>query len=210
MNSWIKGKLKYTKQQENGTFKRVSEPYILAAMTFTDAEARIYEELGEIIRGEFIVLSIERFDVHDMFHFEDSDVWYETIIKFRSESDGDEKAKQVRQKFLVSASSVAEATARTHESLSTMMVDFEVTSTKVTPIVDIFPSWKHDGSLFLPMESLRIRGVPCSYFFPIASIMLHGKNYPCPADSSSFLEERYGPQWKVPDPYYEWPWKLTV
>lgn len=139
MNSWFKVKVKYTKQQENGTFKRVSEPYILSAMTFTDAEARIYEELGEIIRGEFTVLSIERFDVHDLFHYEDLDVWYETVIKFRSESDGDEKAKQVRQKFLVSAPSVAEATARTHESLSTMLVDFEVTSTKVTPIVDIFP-----------------------------------------------------------------------
>lgn len=139
MNNWFKVKVKYTKQQENGTFKRVSEPYILAAMTFTDAEARIYEELGEIIRGEFTVLSIERFDVHDLFHYEDSDVWYETVIKFRSEADGDEKSKQVRQKFLISASSVAEATARTHESLSTLLVDFEVTSTKVTPIVDIFP-----------------------------------------------------------------------
>ncbi len=42
MNSWFTVKVKYTKQLENGTFKRVSEPYLLAAMTFTDAEARIY------------------------------------------------------------------------------------------------------------------------------------------------------------------------
>lgn len=76
--------------------------------------------------------------------------------------------------------------------------------------VDIFPSWKQDGLLFLPMESLRIRGVPYSYFFPVSSITLHGKIYPCPADSSSFLEDRYGPQWKVPDPYYEWPWEITA
>jgi hypothetical protein len=55
MNSWFTVKVKYTKQLENGTFKRVSEPYLLAAMTFTDAEARIYEELGSSIRGEFQV-----------------------------------------------------------------------------------------------------------------------------------------------------------
>jgi hypothetical protein len=46
MNSWFTVKVKYTRQLENGTFKRVSEPYLLAAMSFTDAEARIYEELG--------------------------------------------------------------------------------------------------------------------------------------------------------------------
>ena len=45
MNNWFTVKVKYTKQLENGTFKRVSEPYLLCAMTFTDAETRIYEEL---------------------------------------------------------------------------------------------------------------------------------------------------------------------
>ena len=45
MNNWFTVKVKYTKQLDNGTLKRVSEPYLLAAMTFTDAEARIYEEL---------------------------------------------------------------------------------------------------------------------------------------------------------------------
>ncbi|HRP53378.1 MAG TPA: DUF4494 family protein, partial [Fluviicola sp.] len=46
MNNWFTTKVKYTKQLEDGSFKRVSEPYLVAAMTFTDAEARIYEELG--------------------------------------------------------------------------------------------------------------------------------------------------------------------
>ncbi len=58
--SWFEVKVKYTKQLENGSFKRVTEPYLLAAITFTDAESRIYEELGNIIRGEFHVTSINR------------------------------------------------------------------------------------------------------------------------------------------------------
>ena len=139
MNSWFKVKVKYTKELESGTFKRITEPYIVAALTFTDAEARIYEELGSVIRGEFTVVSIERFDVHDLFHYEDSDVWYETIIKYVTLSDELDKPKKVRQKFLITASSVAEASERNKESLSTMLVDFEIISTKVTPIVDIFP-----------------------------------------------------------------------
>lgn len=62
MNNLFLVKVKYTKQLENGTFKRVSEPYLLAAMTFTDAEARIYEELGYVIKGEFAVTNIARAD----------------------------------------------------------------------------------------------------------------------------------------------------
>jgi hypothetical protein len=144
MNSWFKVKVKYTKELESGTFKRVTEPYIVAALTFTDAEARMYEELGSVIRGEFTVVSIERFAVHDLFHYADSDVWFETIIKYVTQSDESDKPKKVRQKFLITASSVAEASERNKESLSTMLVDFEIISTKVTPIVDIFPFVEKD------------------------------------------------------------------
>lgn len=139
MNNWFTVKVKYTKQLENGAFKRVSEPYLLAAMTFTDAEARIYEELGAIIRGEFTVTNIARTDYHDIFQYEDSDTWYKCKISFESATEDSDKAKKVSQNFLVGAHSVKEAYDRMHESLSTMLVDFLIPSIIVSPIVDIFP-----------------------------------------------------------------------
>jgi hypothetical protein len=139
MNNWFTVKVKYTKQLENGTFKRVSEPYLLAAMTFTDAEARIYEELGSIIRGEFVVTNIARTDFHDIFYYEDSDIWFKCKILFESADGDSEKAKKVSQNFLVNARSVKEAFERLQESLSTMMVDFDIPSIMISPIVDIFP-----------------------------------------------------------------------
>ncbi len=141
MNSWFTVKVKYTKQLDNGTFKRVSEPYLLAAMTFTDAEARIYEELGSLIRGEFIVTGISRTDIHDIFHYEDSDVWFKCKISYESQADGgeDAKAKKVTQNFLVSAHSVKEAYERLKESLGGLMIDFQIPMISVSPIVDIFP-----------------------------------------------------------------------
>lgn len=138
MNNWFTVKVKYTKQLENGAFKRVSEPYLLAAMTFTDAEARIYEELGSIIRGEFAVLSIARAEFHDLFAYEDSDSWLKCKISFESFGDG-EKAKKVTHNFLVGANTIEQATERIKESLSTMLVDYTLNSVVVTPIVDVFP-----------------------------------------------------------------------
>ena len=67
MISWFTVKLKYTKQLDNGTLKRVTEPYLVAAMTFTDAEARIYEEMGNAIRGEFTVSGISRTAIASFF-----------------------------------------------------------------------------------------------------------------------------------------------
>jgi hypothetical protein len=139
MNNWFTVKVKYTKQLDNGALKRVSEPYLLAAMTFTDAEARIYEELGQIIRGEFNVVGITRTEIHDIFAFDDVDLWYKVKIKYESADADSEKAKKVTQNFLVSANSVKEAYERIKESLSTLLVDFEIPSIMVSPIVEIFP-----------------------------------------------------------------------
>lgn len=139
MNNWFTVKVKYTKQLDNGQFKRVSEPYLLAAMTFTDAEARIYEELGSVIKGEFNVVGITRTEIHDIFAYDDADVWYKVKITYESEAADDEKSKKVAQNFLVSAHSVKDAFDRIKESLSTLMVDFQIPSIMVSPIVEIFP-----------------------------------------------------------------------
>jgi len=139
MNSWFTVKVKYTKQLENGTFKRVSEPYLLAAMTFTDAEARIYEELGTTIRGEFLVTGIARTDIHDIFQYDESEAWFKAKISYdKLEEEGDKK-KTISQNFLVSAETVKEAYERIVESLSTLMIDYQITQIIASPIVDIFP-----------------------------------------------------------------------
>lgn len=139
MNNWFTVKVKYTKQLDNGTLKRVSEPYLLAAMTFTDAEARIYEELGTVIRGEFNVVGISRTEIHDIFAYDDADVWYKVKITYESEGADEEKSKKIAQNFLVSAHSVKDAYDRIKESLVTLMVDFQIPSITVSPIVEIFP-----------------------------------------------------------------------
>jgi Domain of unknown function (DUF4494) len=139
MNNWFTVKVKYTKQLDNGALKRVSEPYLLAAMTFTDAEARIYEELGTIIRGEFNVTGIARTEIHDIFAYDDSGVWYKCKATYDNIDADTEKSKKVSQNFLVEASSVKEAFDRLTESLKGMLVEFQIPSIMISPIIDIFP-----------------------------------------------------------------------
>lgn len=148
MNNWFLVKVKYTKQLEEGTFKRVTEPYLLAAMTFTDAEARIYEEMGSSIRGEFTVTNIARANFHDIFYYEDAEMWYKCKITTETVADDGNKAKKATQNFLIAASTVKEAYDRLKESLSTAMFDFEITNISSSPIVDIFPFGEEEMAVF--------------------------------------------------------------
>lgn len=139
MNNWFTVKVKYTKQLDNGALKRVSEPYLLAAMTFTDAEARIYEELGATIRGEFNVTGIARTELHDIFAYDDADRWFKCRVRYENFDADSEKSKKVTQNFLIGANDLREAYDRMKESLSTLMVDFEMPSIIESTIVDVFP-----------------------------------------------------------------------
>jgi hypothetical protein len=108
-------------------------------MTFTDAEARIYEELGATIRGEFLVTGIARTDIHDIFAYDDADTWYKCKVSYDKIDDEADKKKTITQNFLVSATNVKESYERIVESLSTLMIDFQITSIIASPIVEIFP-----------------------------------------------------------------------
>lgn len=139
MNNYFTTKVKYTAQLENGSFQRVTDQFLFAAMTFTDCEARIYQELAQSIRGEFNVVAINRTEVHDIFQYDDSDTWYKVRLSYDSMDADSSKAKKVTQNFLVSASSCEEASIRIKESLSTLLVDFKIKSVVESPIVEIYP-----------------------------------------------------------------------
>ena len=60
MHTWFECKIRYEKTMENGMQKKVTEPYLVDALSFTEAEARIIEEMTPFITGEFTVSDIKR------------------------------------------------------------------------------------------------------------------------------------------------------
>ena len=140
MNNWFSTKVKYTKHLENGNLKRVTEQYLLTAMSFTDAEARIYEEMGAMVQGEFIVSGIAISDINEVFPYEDVGEWYKCKISYELLDDESNKAKALTQFFLVEADSVIVAYERLMESLDGLVNDFKITAVAKSPIIDIFKS----------------------------------------------------------------------
>ena len=137
MNNWYQVKVKFTKQLENGTFKRVSEPYLINAMSFTDAESRAYEELGAMIRGEFSITGCNPKNFADVVAYDDVDYWFEGVVKFQSIED--EKSKAVTQKILVSGADISDAFDNIKENCEKFMSDYEIVGISKSSIIDVFP-----------------------------------------------------------------------
>ena len=139
MNTWYQTKVKYTKQNDNGTFKRVSEPYLVASVSHGDAEERIYEELGSLIRGEFSVVGVTPYPIVDIFHYEESENWYSCMVSMQDPSLDSEKIKMIKAKYLITADSVLDACEKLEESLKGSVLDYSITGINISNIVDIFP-----------------------------------------------------------------------
>ena len=138
MTKWFIVKVKYTKEFTDGTLKRVTEPYLLNAMSFTEAEARIYKEVGESTRGEFMVTSISTVDFQDIFHYDDAETWYKAKVSYVTEDADSGKEKKINNDFLVTAHNVKEAYDRIEDSLKGLMATYETPVVSKTQIVEVF------------------------------------------------------------------------
>jgi hypothetical protein len=153
MRIWFLCKVKYAKENEQGLLKNVSEQYLVDAVSFTEAEARIYDMLGSVIRGDFQVTNISKSNFVDVFFFEDIDIWHKCKISYIVADADSGKEKKVTQFMLVTAHDVKEAYDRIHESLSNMLVSFRVPEVTESPIIEVFPYEKEDEELLPPPPS---------------------------------------------------------
>jgi len=131
-------KVSYTKQFDNGTFKRVVEQYLFDGHTFTDCEANVYTHLGERIRGEFTIIKMDRFAVDSIVG--QIQASYDKFFLVKQEFLSAEDAL-IKEKVLVIASDMDEA-KQVLISRNERWDDFhpEIKSIVETKILDYFQS----------------------------------------------------------------------
>jgi len=124
---------------DNGVAKRVTEPYLVDALSFTEAEARIIEEMKPFISGEFSIADIKRARLAELFFNENGDRYYKLKVNFITldEKSGAEKKKAAQ--MLAQASDIEEAVLVLKEGMKGTMSDYEIASVTETMIMDVFP-----------------------------------------------------------------------
>lgn len=104
MEQWIKTSVRFDKTMENGAIKKVTEPYLVDALSFTEAEARIIEEVTPYISGEFTVSAVKKSKVSEIFWDETGDRWYQVKSSFITINEKTGAEKRSTAVFMVQAS----------------------------------------------------------------------------------------------------------
>ena len=138
MTNWFECKVKYEKTLETGTQKKVTESYLVDAMTFTDAEARIIEEMTPFIVGEFEVTAVKKERISELFQDPDGDKWYRCKVMFVTLDEKSGVEKKSPSVMLVQASNFEEAVKNLQDGMKGTMSDWEINTITETSLMDVF------------------------------------------------------------------------
>ena len=140
MNEWFECKIKYEKTMDNGQVKKVTEPYLVDAINFTEAEKRIIEEMTPFMTGEFQVADIKRARYAELFETpgDEADRWFKCKLTFVTLDEKSGAEKKTSQNVLVQASDLRGAIKRLDEGMKGSMMDYVISSGAETPIMDVY------------------------------------------------------------------------
>lgn len=141
MHTWFIVKIRYEKVMENGMNKKVTEPYLVDALSFTEAEARAIEEVSPFISGEFTVSDIKRAHYSELFPSEEeaADKWYDCKLEFITLDEKSGAEKKTKTTVLVQAADLRDAMKKLDEGMKGTMADYNAVCIKETAIMDVYP-----------------------------------------------------------------------
>lgn len=140
MNTWFECKIRYEKTMENGLTKKVNEPYLVDALNFTEAEARIIEEIRPFMSGEFTVSDIKRANYSELFSSDEeaADRWFKCKLLFITLDERSGAEKKTATQILVQAADLRDAVKKLDEGMKGTMADYQIASVAETAIMDVF------------------------------------------------------------------------
>lgn len=152
MKHWFECKIRYEKTMKNGMNKKVTEAYIVDALSFTEAEARIIEEMTPFISGEFTVSDIKRANYSELFFSDEiaADRWFKCKLTFITLDEKSGAEKKTSTNVLVQASDLRDAVKKVDEGMKGSMADYIISSIAETAIMDVYEYVAESGNTESP------------------------------------------------------------
>lgn len=138
MAQWIEVRARYDKMMENGVVKKVTEPYLVDALSCTEAEARVTEELTPFISGDFRISSVITTKISEIFWDATGDRFYKVKVNFITLDEKTATEKRTASYILVQASCFKDAYDNFVDGMSGMMADYEIEAITETKIVEVY------------------------------------------------------------------------
>ena len=128
--------------------KKVTEQYVVSAISFSEAEQRITEEMSSYISGEFEVTDVKKAQYKEVFFSDDmsDDRYYKAKLQFITIDEKTDKEKRSNVTYLVQAATLDGAVSHINEVMDSTMIDYEKSNIAETKIMDVFEYKKQEDS----------------------------------------------------------------
>lgn len=143
---WFECKIRYEKVMEDGTPKKVNEIYVIDALSFSEAEERIMEEMSSYISGEIELVDVKIAPYKEIF-FADNNLterWFKAKVVYITIDERTQREKRMPVMVLVNAGNINSAIKNTDEVMGGTMIDYAITAIQETKIFDVF-EYKNKG-----------------------------------------------------------------
>ena len=137
---WFECKVRYEKTMEDGMPKKVVEIYTVDALSFSEAEKRIMEEMSSYVSGEIEIADLKIAQYKEIF-FADNDMadkWYKAKLAFITIDEKTDKEKKTSVFYLVNAGNINSAIKNIDEVMGGTMIDYQTLNVSETTIMDVF------------------------------------------------------------------------
>jgi len=131
--------VKYRKTHETGEQKVTTDTYLLDAVSYTEAESRITEEMKAYTNEDLRIMNIKVANFSEVHPFENSDRWFKSKVSLVALDEESGKERKTNIFLLVQANDVKEAFENTTKAMETTMGDYSIPSITESPILDVFP-----------------------------------------------------------------------
>nr|DAR91698.1 MAG TPA: protein of unknown function (DUF4494) [Caudoviricetes sp.] len=138
-SDWFEVKMRYDKVHEDGYEKKVTESYVVEALSFGEAEKTAMEFLGSYVSGEIQVVNINPMKFQEVFFNEQEscDRYYKAILQFITIDEKTEREKHTQVYYLVQASSFDNCKDTIRTIMDGTMVDYQIASVSETKVIDV-------------------------------------------------------------------------
>lgn len=141
MNYWFECKVSYERQADSMGMKKVSESYLVDALSFTEAEKRIIKEVRPFVSvGELEVVNIRRARIAELFlngEAED-DRYFRAKVNFITVDEKSGSEKKTSATMIVKSDSLPNAVTELKAQLDSQMASYEIAAVTDTQILDVF------------------------------------------------------------------------
>ena len=140
--TWYECKIKYRKLDDaSGMLKVKTEPFLVDAISYTEAESRITEEMSVYLSDteEIKITNIKVANYAEIHPFENSDRWFKSKVSLIAFDEESGKERKTNMYLLVQANDVKEAYDNTMSVMKDTMGEYSVPSISESPIMDVFP-----------------------------------------------------------------------